>query len=229
MVADVKHRSLDGASGREAYIPVGTGARLLPGVRPHRAWCRPAALVPSIRAAIWDIDSNQALGTPVTLEEYIGRTLRPRRLLTGVISLFAVTALLLAAFGVYGVVGYRVAQRMKEIAIRVALGAPRWRVTVVVLTDAVTCVGLGLTLGLLLALAAASAISSQLYAVAPFDTVAFASACTVVVTAALVAAYLPARRAPRIDPIAALRSNSARATVPYPARHGRVASNRSST
>ena len=71
------------------------------------------------------------------LEEYIGRTLQPRRLLTGVIAVFAATALLLAAFGVYGVVGYRVAQRMKEIAIRVALGAPRWRVTGTVLSDTV--------------------------------------------------------------------------------------------
>ena len=205
VVADVKHQSLDGASGREAYIPVGQAPGFFQAYDLIVRGADQTALVPSIRAAIWDIDSNQALGTPVTLEEYVGRTLRPRRLLTGVISLFAVTALLLAAFGVYGVVGYRVAQRMKEIAIRVALGAPRWRVTVVVLRDAVTCVGLGLTLGLLLALAAASAISSQLYAVAPFDTIAFASACTVVVTAALVAAYLPARRAPRIDPIAALR------------------------
>ncbi len=80
---------------------------------------------------------------PVLLEDYIGRTLRPRRLLTGVIAVFAATALLLAAFGVYGVVGYRVAQRMKEIAIRVALGAPRWRVTGTVLRDTVTYVGLG--------------------------------------------------------------------------------------
>jgi putative ABC transport system permease protein len=205
VVADVKHQSLDGASGREAYIPVGQAPGFFQAYDLIVRGADPTALVPAIRAAIWDIDSNQALGTPVTLEEYVGRTLRPRRLLTGVISLFAATALLLAAFGVYGVVGYRVAQRMKEIAIRVALGAPRWRVTAVVLRDAVTCVGLGLILGLPLALAAASAISSQLYAVTPFDTIVFASACTVVVTAALLAAYLPARRAPRIDPIAALR------------------------
>ena len=139
------------------------------------------------------------------LEEYIGRTLRPRRLLTGLIGVFAATTLLLAAFGVYGVVGYRVSQRMKEVAIRVALGAPRWRVTGVVLRDAVTYVGLGLAAGLPLSLAAAAAIRSYLFGVEPGDEVTLAVACTVVITAALLAAYLPARRAPRIDPIAALR------------------------
>jgi putative ABC transport system permease protein len=205
VVTDVKHRSLDGASGREVYIPMGQAPGFFQAYDLVVRAAEPNALVPAIRAAIWDVDSNQALGTPVPLEEYIGRTLRPRRLLTGVISLFAATALLLAAFGVYGVVGYRVAQRMKEIAIRVALGAPRWRVTAVVLRDTVIYVGLGLAAGLSLALAAASAISSQLFGVEPRDGMTFAIACAVVLTAALFAAYLPARRAPRIDPIALLR------------------------
>ena len=94
--------------------------------------------------------------------------------------MFAAAALLLAAFGVYGVVGYRVAQRMKEIAIRVALGAPRWRVTGVVLSDTVTYVGLGLAVGLPLALAAAAAIRSYLFGMEPSDGVTLATACAVV-------------------------------------------------
>jgi ABC-type antimicrobial peptide transport system permease subunit len=165
----------------------------------------PSALVPSIRGAIWDVDRNQALGTPVALEEYIGRTLQPRRLMTGVITAFAITTLLLAACGVYGVVGYRVAQRMKEIAIRIALGAPRRHVTAAVLRDTMICLGAGLAVGVVLALAAASSIRAFLFGIGPRDLVTLAVACVVVAGAALLAASLPARRAQRLDPIAALR------------------------
>jgi putative ABC transport system permease protein len=165
----------------------------------------PMQLVPSIRAAIWDVDRDQALGTPVPLDEYIGRTLRPRRLLTVVISVFAATALLLAACGVYGVVGYRVAQRMKEIAVRLALGAPPGHVAAAVLSDTMTCVSFGLAAGVALALAAASSIRSHLFGVEPHDASILVTACAVAVLAALVAAYLPARRALRVDPSAALR------------------------
>jgi putative ABC transport system permease protein len=125
--------------------------------------------------------------------------------LTEVLGVFAASALLLAAFGVYGVVGYRVASRMKEIAIRIALGAPRWRVTSVVLNDTISCLAAGLVVGIPLSLAAAATIRSYLFGVEPADGVTLMVACVVVIAAALLAAYLPARRAPRVDPIAALR------------------------
>jgi predicted permease len=205
VVRDVKHRSLDGEAGREVYIPIGQAPSFFQAYDLVVRAADPIALVPSIRAALWGVDRNQALGTPVPLEEYIGRTLRPRRLLTGVISVFAAAALLLAACGVYGVVGYRVAQRMKEIAIRIALGAPCWQVTAAVLRDTVTYVGFGLAAGVLLALATASSIRSHLFGIEPGDAITIVTACTVVVTAALLAAYLPARRAQRVDPITALR------------------------
>ena len=205
VVTDVKHRSLDGDIGREAYIPMAQAPTFFQSYDLIVRARDPIALVPAIREAIWEIDRNQALGTPVPLEDYVGRTLRPRQLLTEVIGVFAAAALLLAAFGVYGVVGYRVAQRMKEIAIRVALGAPRWRVTSTVLSDTVIFVGLGIVAGLPLSLAAAAAIRSYLFGVEPGDGVTIAGACAVVIIAALSAAYLPARRAPRVDPIAALR------------------------
>jgi putative ABC transport system permease protein len=206
VVADVKHRSLDGDAGREVYIPLGQAPVFFQAYDLVVRAADPMSLVPAIRSALWEIDANQALGTPVALEEYIGRTVRPRRLVTGVVGLFAAAALLLAAFGVYGVVGYRVAQRMKEIAIRVALGASRGRVTTALLTDTLRDVGLGLVVGLPLALAASTAIRSQLFGVEPRDGVTIATACSVVMTAALLAAYLPARRAPRLDPMASLRA-----------------------
>lgn len=205
VVSDVKHRTLDGDAGREAYIPMGQAPTFFQSYDLIVRGSDPLALVPAVRTAIWDIDRDQALGTPVLLEDYIGRTLRPRRLLTGIITTFAAAALLLAAFGVYGVVGYRVAQRMKEIAIRVALGAPRWRVTSIVLRDTMTYVALGLAAGVPLSLAAAAMIRGYLFGVAPGDALTLAAACSVVVGAAFVAAYVPARRAPRVDPITALR------------------------
>jgi putative ABC transport system permease protein len=205
VVSDVKHQTLDGDAGREAYIPMGQAPTFFQSYDLVVRATDPMALVPAIRDAIWEIDRDQALGTPVLLEDYIGRTLRPRRLLTGVIAMFAAAALLLAAFGVYGVVGYRVTQRMKEIAIRVALGAPRWRVTGAVLSDTMTYVGVGLAAGLPLSLAAAATIRGYLFGVEPGDGVTLAAACVIVIGSAFLAAYLPARRAPRVDPIAALR------------------------
>jgi predicted permease len=206
VVSDVKHRRLDAEAGREAYIPMGQAPGFFQAYDLVVRAADPISLVPSVRAAIWAVDSNQALGTPVALEEYISRTLRPRRVLTGVIGVFAGTTLLLAALGVYGVVRYRVAQQVKEIAIRVALGATGWRVTGLVLSDTIASVSAGLAGGLVLALTAASAIRSYLFGVEPRDGVTLVAACAVVLAAALLAAYLPARRAPRVDPSAALRA-----------------------
>jgi predicted permease len=205
VVGDVKHVGLDVEAGREAYIPIGQAPTFFQAFDLVVRARDPIVLVPSIRDAIWEVDADQALGTPVLLEGYIGRTLRPRRLVTEIIGAFAASALLLAAFGVYGVVGYRVAQRMKEIAIRVALGAQRWRVTTTVLTDTLTCVGIGIAAGVPLSMMAAALISRYLYGIPPSDGLTFGMSCTVVIASALVAAYFPARRAPRVDPMAALR------------------------
>jgi predicted permease len=206
VVSDVRHRALDDDAGREAYIPMSQAPGFFQAYDLVVRAADPSALVPSIRAAIWAVDSDQALGTPVALQDYVNRTLQPRRLLTGVIGVFAGATLLLAALGVYGVVRYRAAQQVKEIAIRVALGAPGWRVTVAMLADTVAWVGAGLAVGLLIALAAASALRSYLFGIEPRDGVTLVAVSLLVVATALVAAYLPARRAPRIDPIAALRT-----------------------
>ncbi|HVQ15380.1 MAG TPA: ADOP family duplicated permease [Vicinamibacterales bacterium] len=206
VVSDVKHRGLDGEAGHEAYIPMGQAPGFFQAYDLVVRASDPIALVPSIRSAIWAIDSNQALGTPVALEEYISRTLRPRRVVTVVIGVFAGTTLLLAVLGVYGVVRYRVAQQVKEIAIRIALGSPGWRVTVAVLGDTLACVSVGLAAGLVLAVGAASIIRRYLFGVEPRDGVTLVAACALVLTAALLAAYLPARRAPRVNPGAALRA-----------------------
>ena len=205
VVRDVKHRSLDGSPGREVYIPMGQAPTFFQSYDLVVRAADPIALAPSIRAAIRGLDRQQAFGTPVTLEENIARTVRPRRLMTGVIGGFAAITLLLALCGVYGVVGYRVAQRRKEIAIRVALGAPANRVVADVLADTMMCLAFGVTAGVLAALATASLIRSYLFGIDPHDSSTIMTACATVAGAALLAAYLPARRAPRVDPTAALR------------------------
>ena len=102
--------------------------------------------------------------------------------------------------------GYRVAQRRKEIALRVALGAPGWRVTSTVLRDALIFVGLGLLAGVPLALGASAAVRSYLFGVEPRDVATLVAASVVVLAAAIAAAYIPARRAPKVDPMLALRA-----------------------
>jgi ABC-type antimicrobial peptide transport system permease subunit len=104
-------------------------------------------------------------------------------------------------------VAYRVAQRQKEIAIRVALGSPGWRITSTVLHDTLASVASGIAIGVPLALGAAGLVRSYLFGVDATDAVTLATAIATVLAAALVAAALPARRAPRVDPITALRAD----------------------
>jgi ABC-type antimicrobial peptide transport system permease subunit len=130
----------------------------------------------------------------------------PHRVLSWLLGGFAVTALWLAALGIYGVVGHRLALRTREIAIRVALGAPAWRLTWSIIRDSGTFVAIGVAVGLPLALAAGSAVRSFLFGIEPRDTVTIAAACGVVLAAALAASYLPARRAPRLDPMIVVRA-----------------------
>jgi putative ABC transport system permease protein len=189
------------------YIPIGQAPTFFQAYDLVVRAETPLTLVPSVRDAIWTVDRDQALGTPVPLEDYIGSTLRPRQLLTGIVSVFAGATLLLAACGVYGVVSYRVAQRRKEVAIRVALGAPRGDVIATVLRETMTYLAFGLAGGLLLAFAAAFPIRPHLFGIEPHDAVTITTACAAVILAALIAAYLPARRASHVDPIAALRAD----------------------
>ncbi len=206
VVGDVRHESLERAAGQEVYIPQVQAPTFFQAYDLVVRAREPVALVPDLRAAIWRVDRNQAVGTPIDLQQLVDRSLAPRRLLTSVVGGFAVTALVIAALGVYGVVAYRVARRRKELAVRVALGAPGWRVTVSVLAETLTFVLLGLTAGVPLALGAGSAVRAYLFGIAAGDAATLAAACGAVLLIATTAAYVPARRSPRVDPIAALRT-----------------------
>jgi predicted permease len=206
VVSDVRHQGLDRDAGQEVYIPFTQAPSFFQSYDLVVRAADPIALVPALRQAIWRVDRNQAIGTPIELQQLVDRTVGPRRLVTWVVGGFAAAALMLAGLGVYGVVTYRIAQRRKELALRVALGAPGWRVTSTALADSLASVAIGVVAGVPVALGAGTAVRAYLFGVDAQDPATLGTACTVVFAAAIVAAYLPARRAPRLDPIAALRA-----------------------
>jgi ABC-type antimicrobial peptide transport system permease subunit len=148
----------------------------------------------------------QAPGEIRTLEEYISRTVATPRFTAFLIGAFAVFALALAGFGLFSVMAYSVAQRRREIGIRMALGAQPGDVRTMVVSQAVRLGAVGLGVGLAGALAVTRVLDTLLYGVQPHDPVTLAAVSCLLLAVMLVAAYLPARRATRVDPIIALRT-----------------------
>ncbi len=166
---------------------------------------KPAALMSQIRAAIRAVDPNLAVWDVMTLSESVDRSLGEEKLLAKLASFFGALALLLASIGLYGVMAYSVARRTNEIGIRMALGAQPGSVLTMVLRESIVVVGLGLTAGIPAALACGRYVASQLYGLAPNDPLTIAGAAAILVAVALVASFLPARRAALLDPLTALR------------------------
>lgn len=165
----------------------------------------PGKLEPLLTQALADVDSNLTLVSVRTMQEQVESTFDQERAVASLAGLFGVVALLLAAVGLYGVTAYTVAQRTREIGIRMALGAERGRVVQMVLGGAGRRVGLGLILGLPLAVGAGKLISSQLYGVMSWDPLALGIAAAALGVSAFIAAIIPASRAASISPMNALR------------------------
>ncbi len=170
-----------------------------------RTRLRPTALAPGLRRAIWKIDPSVPIPRTRSMEQVVSASLAPRRFQMLLISLFALAALLLACLGIYGVVSYSVACRTHEIGIRIALGAPVSDVYRMVLREGLRPVAMGLLVGIVGALALGQAISSLLFDVRPYDPPMLATAVGAVITTAVIACALPARRAAGVDPNVALR------------------------
>jgi putative ABC transport system permease protein len=166
----------------------------------------PHSLVRAIKSEIALVDREQAVSEIATLDETIGESLAPRRLSMTLLGAFAGLALCLASVGLYGVMGLAVTQRTRELGIRFALGATRSDVLRLVLGQGAVLVGIGLAAGLLGAFAASGALRSVLYNVAPLDLTALLGALLTLSLVALIACFLPARRASHVDPIQALRA-----------------------
>jgi predicted permease len=166
---------------------------------------RPEALAADIRAAIHSEDSNLAISQTLTLREEVDRSLREEMVLARLASFFGLVAPLLASIGLYGIIAYSVAQRTNEIGIRMALGARPANLSGALMGESLVLVLAGFAAGLPAALACGQFVSSELYGVPAHDLVTFAGATATLLLVAIVAAFIPARRAALLDPVAALR------------------------
>jgi predicted permease len=207
VVGDVRSYTLDDAPTPAIYIHypqrperLQWGATLV-----VRGTTPPARLADAVRARIRATDPNVPARVS-SLEAFVERSVADRRFLTTVLTGFAVMALGLAALGIYGVLAYAVAQRRREIGVRMALGAPRGAVRAMVLGDAMRAVVPGAVLGIAGALALSRLIRGMLYGVTTADPVTFAAVVAVLAAVALLASWLPARRATRVDPLTAIRA-----------------------
>jgi ABC-type antimicrobial peptide transport system permease subunit len=161
-------------------------------------------LVPAARASILGVNRGISLQFR-SLETQVNESLLQPRIVALLSSVFGSLALLLAMVGLYGITSYAVTRRKGEIAIRMALGAPRGSVVRLMLRDVVVLLALGMAAGLAASLAAGRLVTSLLFGVRPRDPVQLAGAVLILAAATAVAAYVPARRAARLDPMAALR------------------------
>lgn len=167
----------------------------------------PLRLAGAVREAVRELDPNQPLAELATLEAMLAERLAQRRLTTLLASVFAGVAIVLALVGVYAVLSYAVAQGRREIGVRIALGAEVSDVLRMVFGKAGTLLAGGLGLGLLGAVLATRRLTSLLYEIDALDPLTFAAAPILLGAVALLACYVPARRATRVDPAVALRAD----------------------
>jgi ABC-type antimicrobial peptide transport system permease subunit len=166
----------------------------------------PLLILPAVRRELRALDPGIALATVATMDDARARSMAGDRLVAILLGAFAALALSLAAVGIFGVLSYAMEQRTRELAIRVALGARAADVLSLVARETVPMVGAGLAAGLLVSAALTRFARSMLYEIQPDDPTTFLSVATILATIAIVAAYLPARRAARVDPVSALRN-----------------------
>ena len=208
VVADVRAVALDEPPLLMIYQPVGPGSPNWWGMSASlvvRAAIVPASLGTAVRSEIRSVDSGVPILHLRPMGEIVSESVGVRRFQMGLASLFAVFALLLAALGIYGVVGYSVARRRQELGIRMALGAQGSDLRNLVLLQGMSPVVVGWAAGVLAALVAGGVIRSLLFGVTAQDPLTIASVTLVVLVTAALACYIPARRATKVNPMVALR------------------------
>jgi putative ABC transport system permease protein len=165
----------------------------------------PARVANEARRAVLDVDPDLPIANVRTLDQIVARSISQPRFYTTVLTAFALVALVLAAIGIFGVLSYAVAQRTREIGIRMALGAQHRVVLGLVVRDAMILAGIGVVAGILAASYLSRTLATLLFEVSPADPLTFLGAAILLMVVALVASYLPARRATDVDPLTALR------------------------
>jgi putative ABC transport system permease protein len=205
IVGNIRHGGPEAKVNPEAYVPLAQdgvlGAALL-----MRTDGDPTAFLPAAKAAIWAVNPEQRFTTDiVTLEAHMSRLVAQRRFNMALLALFGLLGLVIAAAGIYGVMGYVVAQRTSEIGVRMALGATRADIVRMILTNAGLLMGLGLAVGFMAARYLSRTVEAFLFQIEPTDPRVFAAAVCTLALSGLIASALPARRAASVDPVVALR------------------------
>ena len=211
-------RTIVGITGDATYEGIGTPIKPViyvpfaqspfPGVwLAIRAASEPSTLAAALRDAFHRVDPDLATRQPVALESLVAESIIRPRFHAWLLSTFGGLALVLASVGIYSVIAYGVTQRRAEIGIRLALGAPSRSIVSTVLRSGMLPVLLGLALGLATAFTASRIVAGLLYGIAPTDAVTFGAVALVLVATALCAAFLPAQRAARVDPLIAIRGD----------------------
>ena len=205
VVDDVRQSSLDEAPASQMYLAwaQGGGAGLDLIVRSSLPT---SSLVPMLRKTLADVDSRLMATDVRLIDDLVDRAISPRRFMVSLLGGFSALALLLASLGIYGVVSYTVTQRVPEIGVRMALGATAGDVRRQVLGDTLRLAAVGIAVGTAVSLTLGRVINSLLFATSATDPLAFGLMVVSLAVVAMVAGYLPARRASRIDPMQALRA-----------------------
>jgi predicted permease len=206
VVGDVRNQGLASAPEPAVYLPYGLAPRRSTQLFVRTAG-NPAAAATAVRQAIHAVDPLQPIAEVRTLESALSETVAQPRFFTLLLTLFGGVAVFLAALGLYGVIAYTVTLRTTEIGIRMALGARARDVVRMVVRRSAWPTGAGIVAGALAALPLSRLMASMLFEVRPADPVTYGAAALLLGTVALVASWLPARRAARIEPTQALRAN----------------------
>lgn len=206
VVGNVRHLALESAPRPEVYQPLGQAMWPSFFVTARTRTSNPLSHLPAVQEAVWSVNKAVPLGNPRTMEDFVARSLLQKKFVMTLLAIFAGLALLLAAIGLYGVISFSVAQRTRELGIRLALGAQRRDVLALVIREGMMLVALGLALGIFAALGLTRLLASLLYGISPTDPGTYAALALILAAVALLACLLPARRASTVDPIVALRA-----------------------
>lgn len=206
IVKDVRQNDFVASPKRQMYFSYQQLKNIAANALVVRTNIEPMSLAVPVRNAIWSVDKDQTVADIDTMDHIVGQAVARQRFSMLLLGLFAALALLLASIGIYGVMSYSVAQRTREIGIRIALGARRADVLQMTVKQALKLVGTGMIMGLIAAFLLTRVLASLLFGISPTDPITFIAISVVLLAVAILASYVPALRATKVDPITALRA-----------------------
>jgi putative ABC transport system permease protein len=206
IVKDVRQNDFVASPKRQMYFTYRQLKNTAANALVVRTNIEPMSLATPVRNSIWSVDKDQTVADIDTMDHIVAQAVARQRFSMLLLGLFAALALLLASIGIYGVMSYSVAQRTREIGIRIALGARRIDVLQMTVKQALKLVGMGMIIGLVAAFLLTRVMATLLYGISATDPVTFIGISVVLLAVAILASYVPALRATRVDPMTALRA-----------------------